>query len=218
MDRKAAREVEMMIDTEFAGLERSNAEATSRPSERDPTETKAGAGEEPRIILVDGFNVLHAVLLGNERKGGWWKRDARERLLRRVRSWPGLNDSLWVAFDGSLPTWSVWAEPVAIPQDCAPTSPAVRPLVHSVFVESADDWIVRRARRSEAPGRLLVVTGDRQVAGRARSAGAEISSPWSFISRCPSDTSDSSDSSDASGASGASEKSGSEQTSEADPG
>jgi predicted RNA-binding protein with PIN domain len=160
MDRKAAREVEAMIDAEFVCAEPSPG----------------------RVVLVDGFNVLHAVLLGNERDGGWWKREARERLLRRVRTWPGPDDALWVAFDGSMPAWSVWAEPVAVPQER--THPG--PIVHSVFVESADDWIVRRARRAEEPARLLVVTGDRQVAGRARSAGAEISSPWSFISRCPS--------------------------------
>ncbi len=177
-----------MIDAEFASTDRSD----SKPEVAVKVATEADADavrSERRIILVDGFNVLHAVLLANEREDGWWKREARERLLRRVRTWPGVDDALWVAFDGSMPTWSVWAEPVAVPQERAQPGP----IVHSVFVESADDWIVRRTRRSEEPNRMLVVTADRQVAGRARSAGAEISSPWSFISRCPSNDPDDSD-------------------------
>ena len=166
-----------MIDAEFARLD----DAGTPPKSRVAPEPVAD-GAERRMVLVDGFNVLHAVLLANERRDGWWKREARERLLRRVRTWPAVDDALWVAFDGSMPTWSVWAEPVAVPQERTQSGP----IVHSVFVESADDWIVRRTRRAEEPNRMLVVTADRQVAGRARSAGAEILSPWSFISRCPS--------------------------------
>jgi predicted RNA-binding protein with PIN domain len=163
--------------------------------------------EERRVILVDGFNVLHAVLIPKERDSGWWRREVRERLLRRVVAWPDAGDEVWVAFDGSQPSWSVWAEPVATLVSALPSSPihgpresasssspavqfqpepfAQRPVVHSVFAESADDWIVRRARRANHPERTVVVTSDRQVAGRARSAGCEIWSPRSFISRCP---------------------------------
>jgi len=176
MDRAAAREVEAMIEAEFVR----SASDVALPG---------------RIVLVDGFNVLHAVLLAQDRQGGWWKREARERLLERVASWPAPSDELWVAFDGVRPAWSVWAEPVAIPQPrvSRPFGPergsdagaALGPLVHSVFVESADDWIVRRARRAPDPARLLVVTNDRQVAGRSRSAGAEVATPWAFMSRCP---------------------------------
>ena len=148
-------------------------------------------GGTRRTILVDGFNVLHAVLLGRDRADGWWRRVFRERLLDRVCSWRGGGDEIWVAFDGSRPATSVWAEPVATPLDApAGTTPAGgpltrRPIVHNVFVESADDWIVRRARRAERPEELIVVTADRKVAGRARSAGCEILTPWDFIERCP---------------------------------
>ena len=92
---------------------------------------------ERRIVLVDGFNVLHAGLLNrapeagdrgeegepavkakvrvtHERETAWWRRDLRERLLRRAGRWVDPNDEIWVAFDGSDPSWSVWAEPVAI--------------------------------------------------------------------------------------------------------
>jgi hypothetical protein len=135
-----------------------------------------------RLILVDGFNVLHAVLLGKERDEGWWRREPRERLLRRVAGWAEGPDDLWIAFDGERPGWSVWAEPVVPPVDVGERGA----IVHQVFVESADDWIVRRARRSPAPERTVVVSGDRKVAGRARSAGCEIWTPWGFVTRCPS--------------------------------
>lgn len=182
--------------------------------------------QERRVILVDGFNVLHSVLLKQEREAGWWRRVQRERLLQRVSLWPLHADQIWVAFDGAQPAWSVWAEPVAkiagprltpfIPdtpgesgsgKEFGGTSgnasgkasgnpsgsrsgrplhtAAARPIVHSVYVESADDWIVRRARRAPDPDRTIVVSADRQVTGRARSAGCEVWSPWSFMSRCP---------------------------------
>lgn len=168
----------------------------------------ATAVEERRTILVDGFNVLHAVLLAEDRESGWWRRAMRERLLRRVAEWPRRADEIWVAFDGAEPSWSVWAEPVARivgPGDAGGTDsrrrgrdPALanpaedavvpRAIVHSVYVESADDWIVRRARRTERPEWTRVVTADRQVAGRARSAGCEVWTPWAFMARCaPSD-------------------------------
>ena len=156
MDRAGAAEVESMIDAEFSQDGR-------------------------RVILVDGFNVLHAVLLGKEREDGWWRREPRERLLRRISTWQNGPDEFWVAFDGSRPAWSVWAEPIAVPL----TSHSHSTTVHNVFVESADDWIVRRARRATHPERTIVVSGDRKVTGRARSAGCEIWTPWALISRCP---------------------------------
>jgi hypothetical protein len=134
-----------------------------------------------RIILVDGFNVLHTVLLGRERAAGWWKRESRERLLRRIAGWTEGPDAFWVAFDGTRESWSTWAEPVADTMAAA----AAGAHVHSVFVESADDWIVRRARRTPWPDRTVVVSADNKVAGRARSAGCEIWTPWGLIARCP---------------------------------
>ncbi len=160
--------------------------------------------EQRRVILVDGFNVLHAVLLAEDRNSGWWRRELRERLLRRVCGWPEGDDEIWVAFDGALPSWSVWAEPVAKVHRARPPIPShphdsqnpknpedhrhsKGAIIHSLYVESADDWIVRRARRTPHPERTIVVSADRQVAGRARSAGCEVWTPWAFMSRCPSE-------------------------------
>ena len=166
-----------------------------------------------RVILVDGFNVLHASLLGEDRNDpakaktlGWWKREYRERLLSRLTSWNSGPDEIWVAFDGNQPAMSVWPEPVptastssstsepepesesesgdGTPGARATTAPSETPTIHSLFVESADDWIVRRARRTSQPERVVVVSADRKVAGRARSAGCEVWTPWHFMGLC----------------------------------
>ncbi len=131
-----------------------------------------------RTLLVDGFNVLHTALLAGERDSIWWGRDAREKLLARVCAWPDARDEIWVAFDGSQPAWSVMAVPAAR------AAGGTGPMVHSVFVESADDWIVRRARRATPPSQAIVVSADRKVAGRARSAGCAVWSPWAFVAGC----------------------------------
>lgn len=143
---------------------------------------------ERRTILVDGFNVLHAVLEEHERETGWWRRTQRERLLRMAAGWPIATDELWVAFDGARPAWAQWAEPIVQLESRGPVAAGGRrtgALVHSVYVESADDWIVRRTRRTQAPERTFVVTRDKQVEGRARSAGCHVWSPWAFLSECP---------------------------------
>ena len=203
MDRRGAAELEAVIDAEFTRADATAAEyaannaandAANVTSNNTSNNTSRESGKqistapraiesavEARVILVDAFNVLHAVLLGREREQGWWRRQERERLLRRISGWKNGPDEIWVAFDGAQPAWSVWAEPVL-----RPTTVASRgPIVHSIYVESADDWIVRRARRSARPEQLIVVSADRKVSGRARSAGCEIWTPWAFISQCP---------------------------------
>src|SRR5215468_4666577 len=53
--------------------------------------------------LVDGFNVLHAgVLRGSDRRG-WWREEARARLLARVAGFDDPAAELWVVFDGPGP-------------------------------------------------------------------------------------------------------------------
>ncbi len=161
----------------------------SGASPLDPWIETELAASPRRMLLVDGFNVLHTVLLTGERDSIWWGRAAREKLLARVCAWPESGDEIWVAFDGSQPAWSVFAVRAAgAPAAGADPDPSRGrgrgPIVHSLFVESADDWIVRRARRASEPARTIVVSADRKVAGRARSAGCEVWSPWAFIAKC----------------------------------
>lgn len=124
--------------------------------------------------LLDGFNVLHAVLLGGQSRGRFWQRSERERLVARLVGAPGDTrppGEIVVVFDGAHPVEGEAARP--------------GPGVEVVFAPSADDWIVRRVRRSERPERIGVVTNDRQVAGRSRHAGARIVAPASFLAACP---------------------------------
>jgi predicted RNA-binding protein with PIN domain len=233
-DRRSSLEPDLKKDPArvHAGSEDSKAskEATKSRGPIEPDESiESKFATMPRTILVDGFNVLHAVLLGKDRADGWWRRKHRERLLERLCEWRGGPDQIWVAFDGTRPAESVWAEPVAtiVPPptfhsssdssaDSSADSPADSPAdsrtesqaegrmesqsggqaaramlgaprgptIHTVFVESADDWIVRRARRAEDPRCVIVVSADRKVAGRARSAGCEILTPWTFMGGC----------------------------------
>ncbi len=165
MDPRAAREFEALIDAEIS------------------------AGRQ-RTILVDAINVLNTALLGKEREDTWWRSESRERLLRRVSAWPEGPDEIWSAFDGPSPAWSVWAERASISgspgSHAVPTTlPAPQATVHHLYVVSADDWIVRRARRSPSPTTTIVVSNDQQVSGRARSAGCEVWTPWDFMAKCP---------------------------------
>ena len=132
---------------------------------------------EAREWLVDGYNVLHAGLLGGEgERANWWTATARDRVLAQglafVRSAPGGPVEVWVVFDGPDP-----AE-VSAP-GCA--------ALHTVFAPSADEWLVERVRNASDPTVLAVVTGDRQVGDRARHRGAHVVSPRDWLASCRSE-------------------------------
>jgi predicted RNA-binding protein with PIN domain len=124
---------------------------------------------EPSVWLVDGYNVLHAGVLGGRDRSQWWTASRRRELLDRVAGFDPAAE-LWIVFDG--------------PED--PGSEFARPGPRCVFAASADDWLVERVRRSDDPSRIAVVTADRQIADRARSRGAQIVSPTDFLARCTS--------------------------------
>jgi len=122
---------------------------------------------ETRIWLVDGYNVLHASVLGGKDRSRWWSGSRRRELLERA-SGLDADAEIWVVFDG--------------PDDLG--SATELPRLHCVFAVSADDWLVDRVRRAEDPTEIAVVTADRQVADRARARGAQIISPNDFLARC----------------------------------
>jgi predicted RNA-binding protein with PIN domain len=124
---------------------------------------------ETKIWLVDGYNVLHAAVLGGRDRSQWWTGSRRRELLERVSGFDAHADAeIWIVFDG--------------PDD--PGAESEPPGLHCVFAASADDWLVDRVRRAEDPSEIAVVTADRQVAGRARGRGARIVSPKDFLTRC----------------------------------
>jgi predicted RNA-binding protein with PIN domain len=136
--------------------------------------------DEPRPLpavhtwLIDGFNVLHAVLLGGESRSGWWKREQRERLLARLERFSGDAEALVVVFDGD--------------RDPPDGENASGGRVRVMFRPSADDWIVTTVRAGEIAGPVGVVTNDRQVAGRCRHAGAAVIGPRDLMAHCPAES------------------------------
>jgi|GEM_PF-745969 len=133
------------------------------------SEPENGSDRVARVWLVDGFNVLHAGLLGGRDRSHWWTEHNRRELLDRVERFEDADAELWIVFDGSHP------------------DPATDGSTRSrcVFAPSADTWLVDRVRAAAQPARVAVVTADRQVAGRARSRGAKVVSPRAFLARCP---------------------------------
>ena len=124
--------------------------------------------EEPSVWLVDGFNALHVAMLRGRDRQAWWRSEERERLVARVAGFEAGDAEVVVVFDGPRPLSS----------DGAAAGPRV------VFASSADDWLLRQVREAPEPGRVAVVTADRQLADRARHRGAQVVAPRVFLERC----------------------------------
>ena len=122
-----------------------------------------------RVWLIDGYNLLHASLSGRDRSE-WWTAAQRAKLLERVETFSGPAEELWVVFDGKRPT--------EIPEDQR---------LRCVYAPSADEWIRVAVRDAIDVTEVVVVTGDRPVADRARHRGATIVSPRSFLRHCSGD-------------------------------
>jgi len=135
----------------------------------DP-EARSDSTTPPGAWLVDGYNVIQVTLLGGTDRSGWWRREARERLVERARALPEHPDRVFLVFDGTDP------KPPPAPGDPGP---------HVVFAPSADEWILRRARQCVRDRvDATVVTADRRLADRCRSAGARVVQPGEFIAAC----------------------------------
>lgn len=161
----------------FGGLERlvlgPTPSASPAPYPLEPMEPTRAPRDEPEIWLIDGFNVLHAGVLTGRDRAGWWRAASQTRLLQRVACFDATDAELWVVFDA--------AHEHSERCEALPASSRTK----LVFAPSADDWLVRRVRQASEPERLAVVTGDRQVQGRVRHAGARVVSPRAFLARCP---------------------------------
>ena len=163
----------------YGPLERAaNAPASYPDLVRDPDRGEdAGHGQDadrqqaaPETWLVDGFNVVQVALLGGRDRNEWWRAPQRDELLARAADFEALEVAVFVVFDGERE---------------APDPVGGR--VYPVFTPSADEWLVTRVRQSPEPGRLVVVTADRRLAGRVRHHGARVVSPGEFLGRCGGD-------------------------------
>lgn len=124
----------------------------------------------PTLWLVDGFNVLHVVLLHGESRKAWWQSKGRERVVELVRAFDAADAEVVVVFDGSQP-----------PPD-GDAANAAGPRV--IFAAPADDWVLTAVRAAPDPARVAVVTADRRLAARARHRGARVVAPGVFAARC----------------------------------
>lgn len=144
---------------------------------------------------MDGYNVLHAVLLSAERKHAatqsaqmeapvegltWWA----PVFQRRVVDWA---EELYALLEQS--TGEPNPDPGVVPErvrltvvfDASTTAddhePVTSKLVTVVFAANADDWIVQACERELA----TVITADRALANRAAVFGARSVKPWSVV-------------------------------------
>lgn len=118
----------------------------------------------------DGYNILHAVLLGHERNVTWWHRDFQLRVVSWVEQLldrPPLNVAVaTVVFDAERP-----------PSDAERVRSS---LASIVYTPDADDWIVRECTKTNAAGTPApwVVTADRALTERVKARGARVVKPW----------------------------------------
>jgi hypothetical protein len=131
-----------------------------------PPAMEQESAPEPRVWLVDGYNVLNVGLLAGRVREGWWTGSYRDELLGRAEGFEEAGAEIWVVFDGAQP---------------ADDERAGR--VRSVFAPSADEWLLARIRERD-PARVALVTADRRLAARARSRGVEVVAPAAFLARC----------------------------------
>ena len=124
------------------------------------------------ILIIDGFNVLHAVVLVGRDRAGWWQPVAQRRLLARVEQLEVSYSSMWIVFDRRPSTDE-------IAEDVTSDDPRIRVR----YAPSADDWIVAEVERLPPQHTLTVVTADRQLRERVRRAGGTILSPAAVFGR-----------------------------------
>lgn len=116
-------------------------------------------------VLVDGFNLLHARVLRGRDRRDWKGPEARARLIAALADAdvpPGAE--LVVVFDDPRPA----------PSDTVPR------VVHA---PDADAWITRQVLAHADPETITVVTADRALGDRCRTAGAHIVRPHAFLPR-----------------------------------
>jgi len=131
------------------------------------------------LYFVDGFNVLHAVVLVGRERARWWSPENRARLVELVVARvPALEADgpvdVWVIFDRKEEKGpaGVEGEPRAVG--------ASQLQIH--HAPNADDYIVERCAELAGRRDLIVVSADRSLRDRAKRHGARPLSPWAFAS------------------------------------
>lgn len=123
------------------------------------------------ILMIDGFNVLHAVVLIGRDRANWWQPAAQRRLVERVEQMRPLPyQEVWIVFDRRPTTNDT-------PEDVTSTDPRIR----VQYAPSADDWIAGEVERLAPHHAITVVTSDRPLRERVRRVGGTVLSPRRFV-------------------------------------
>jgi predicted RNA-binding protein with PIN domain len=123
------------------------------------------------LVLIDGFNVLHAGVLRGRDRARWWEPGARLRLLEVVARFPRKpSETVVVVFDGR--------------ESDEPEPPSIEPSIEVVRAPSADDWIAGKAKEVAGFRPVVVVTADRDLLRRVKELGAEHLPPRTFLAAC----------------------------------
>ncbi len=126
------------------------------------------------LLLVDGFNVLHAGVLSGRDRAEWWKETAQRRLVHRVEKFSDADAAeIWIIFDRR-----------ADKEGQATNVSSSDPRISITYSPSADDWIVEQVVQRAGSRRITVVTGDRPLRERVRRAGGSLLSPLQFLTAC----------------------------------
>jgi len=115
------------------------------------------------LLLVDGFNLLHALILKGRDRPEWWSVAHQERVLELVSRYRG-HEECWVVFDAAR-------------ADSARLEAESQVRLH--YAPDADAWILEQIKTLR-PRQVVVVTNDRSLQDRAKMLGAQRMSPWQF--------------------------------------
>ena len=126
-----------------------------------------GSSTEYQLLLIDGYNLLHSVILRGRERPHWWSVDNQARVVSFVSTHSG-PEECWTVFDAGR-------------ADSSRLEITNEHRVH--YASSADDWIVVQAEEQSKRG-VTVVSADRALVDRARRFGAKGMSPWVFAESC----------------------------------
>jgi predicted RNA-binding protein with PIN domain len=126
------------------------------------------------LLIIDGFNVLHAGVLTGRDRAKWWQPTMQRRLVERVESCTDITyTNLWIIFDRRADTQAEY-------EDVTSYDPRIRVF----YAPSADEWIVAQVDELAGQRAVTVVTADRLLRERVRRAGGLLSSPMHFLASC----------------------------------
>ncbi len=120
----------------------------------------------PPLVLIDGFNFLHAVLLKGKDRAEWWS----PKHLAAVVD--------WVVRHGGFGPAEVW---VVFDRHADARGEAVDGVTGGVqvrYAPDADELIVGFCTELGGTRDIVVVSADRSLVDRARGRGARGLSPW----------------------------------------